>query len=98
MTGCTIFEIQGSDPSRIAGAVRCDRSAVGMTILAEAEFPRCEHHGNSEWTFFTEDRSCYGMRRSGPAVWDGSQANRGRSSGVKRWTPSCARGSRQRRW
>ena len=37
MTGCTIFEIQGSDPSRIAGAVRCDRSAVGMTILAEAE-------------------------------------------------------------
>ena len=64
MAICKLYEVQGSDASRTAGAVRCHREAVDVAILPEGEFPICERHAGDEWVWFVRDRWFYAIVRS----------------------------------
>jgi hypothetical protein len=50
---CKIYEIQGPDPSRTAGALRCHRDAVSnVEVDAPPPVPVCDHHRSVKWSLF----------------------------------------------
>jgi hypothetical protein len=65
---CKVYEIQGSDPSRTAGAVRCHRDADGTRELDGLQVTICRQHAADGWRLFSEDRWVYAvdLGASGP--------------------------------
>ena len=61
---CRVYEIQGSDPSRTAGAVRCHRDADGIRELDGLHVPICHRHAAHGWSLFAEDRWVYAIELS----------------------------------
>jgi hypothetical protein len=49
---CKIYEVQGPDPSKTAGAVRCHRPAVAKIAIDDKEFNICKKHGGKGWQHF----------------------------------------------
>ena len=64
---CRVYEIQGSDPSRTAGAVRCHRDADGTRELDGLRVPICRRHAADGWSLFTDERWVYAVDLDGGA-------------------------------
>ncbi len=58
---CKVYEIQGPDPVRTAGAVRCHREAVGKEKLGRLEVPICAKHQSDTWHLFVHDDWLYAV-------------------------------------
>ena len=52
MATCKIYEIQGPDPKRTAGAVRCHRDATDNVEVDGVRRAICEHHQDRVWQLF----------------------------------------------
>lgn len=52
MARCKIYEIQGPDPSKTAGAVRCHRTAVAKLEIDDKEINICKKHQGKAWQHF----------------------------------------------
>ncbi len=61
MAGCRVYEIQGPDPSRTAGAVRCHRRARATIVVDDRQFNICEKHHRSAWSHFLGDGWLYAI-------------------------------------
>jgi hypothetical protein len=49
---CKIYEIQGRDPKRTAGALRCLRDATDNVEVDGVRRAICEHHQDGVWHLF----------------------------------------------
>jgi hypothetical protein len=49
---CKIYEIQGPDPSKTSGAVRCHRTAVAKIEIDDKEINICKKHQGKGWEHF----------------------------------------------
>jgi hypothetical protein len=59
---CKVYEIQGSDAERTAGAVRCHREATGAKIkLDDRKYPVCKRHHGDSWRLFVTDGWLYAV-------------------------------------
>jgi len=59
---CKVYEIQGDDAARTAGAVRCHREATGAKLkLDERKYPVCKRHRGDSWRLFVEDGWLYAI-------------------------------------
>ncbi len=61
MARCKAYEIQGSDPSRTAGAVRCHRTATATASIGRRSFPVCKRHRGGKWQLFIEGGWLYAV-------------------------------------
>jgi hypothetical protein len=61
MARCKVYEIQGSDASRTASAVRCHRDAVKKVKVDGKEYPICKKHRGVRWHLFTKDGWAYAV-------------------------------------
>jgi hypothetical protein len=57
--GCRVYEIPGPDPSQMAGAVRCHRTAVATVNVDGGSTPVCRHHESRKWRLFRRDGWLY---------------------------------------
>jgi hypothetical protein len=58
---CKVYEVQGPDPGRTAGAVRCHRDAHGATAVDGRDYAICRHHSHRRWELFVKDRWLYAV-------------------------------------
>jgi hypothetical protein len=58
---CKVYEIQGPDPRKTDGAVRCHRDAHGETTVDGTGYPICRHHSHKRWQLFTKNRWLYAI-------------------------------------
>jgi hypothetical protein len=65
---CKVYELQGPDPSRTAGAVRCTRDAVRRHEIDGKKFPICKHHDRKKWDLFVKDSWLYAVDLNSRAV------------------------------
>jgi hypothetical protein len=65
---CKIYEIQGPDPSRTAGAVRCHREAVDKITIDDHKFNICKKHAGKGWAHFVADGWPYAVDIKAPPV------------------------------
>ena len=61
MSVCKVYEIQGPDPARIAGAVRCHRDSDGTCAVDDRSIPICTHHNETPWQIFVRDGWVYAV-------------------------------------
>ena len=61
MARCKVYEIQGPDDPRTAGAVRCDREAVTTIEVDNQTFKICEEHQGEVWDLFLGDASSFAV-------------------------------------
>ena len=66
MARCKVYEIQGPDPSRTAGAVRCHRDSDGTREVDKQTFPICSYHDKKRWQVFVKDRWLYAVDLTAP--------------------------------
>jgi hypothetical protein len=64
---CKVYEIQGPDPGRTAGAVRCHRNSHGDIGVDGKTYPICRDHSHKQWEFFVKDRWLYAVDLNAPA-------------------------------
>jgi hypothetical protein len=58
---CKAYEIQGPDPGKTAGAVRCHRDAHSAAAVDGTDYPICRHHSHRRWELFVKDRWLYAV-------------------------------------
>ena len=62
MARCKAYEIQGSDPARTVGAVRCLRDAMSTKLkLDDRKYPVCKRHRGDSWQLFVKDGWLYAI-------------------------------------
>jgi hypothetical protein len=58
---CKTYEIQGPNPAKTAGAVRCTRDSSGKLAVDGKTFPVCKKHHDKTWTLFVKDGWLYSV-------------------------------------
>ena len=66
MARCKIYEIQGPDPSKPAGAVRCHRTAVAKVEIDDKEINICKKHQGKAWQHFRTGGWAYAVNLNAP--------------------------------
>ena len=62
MARCKVYEIQGPDAARTAGAVRCHREATSTKMkLDDRKYPVCKRHRGTAWHLFVNDGWLYAI-------------------------------------
>jgi hypothetical protein len=62
---CKVYEVQGPDPSRTAGARRCVREATERAVVASRDVAVCERHDSPPWKLFEgKDGWVYAVNRN----------------------------------
>jgi len=61
---CKVYEVQGPDPARTAGAVRCHRDVASNVTVNEKKFPVCKRHHSKGWELFMQDGWLYAVDRA----------------------------------
>ena len=61
MARCKTYEIQGPDPGKTAGAVRCARESTGKLEVDGKKYPVCKKHHGDAWNLFVKDGWLYAV-------------------------------------
>jgi hypothetical protein len=63
---CKIYEIQGPDPSKTSGAVRCHRTAVAKIEIDDKDINICKKHQGKGWQHFRTGGWVYAVDLNAP--------------------------------
>jgi hypothetical protein len=63
---CKVYEIQGPDPARTAGAVRCHRDVHARQEIDGLTVSVCKRHGHEKWSLFAKDSWVYAVDLNAP--------------------------------
>jgi hypothetical protein len=59
---CKVYEIQGPDAARTAGATRCHRDATATKLkLDDRKYPVCKQHRSDKWELFVKGGWLYAI-------------------------------------
>lgn len=62
MARCKVYEIQGPDAARTAGAARCHRDAAATKLkLDDRKYAVCKRHRGDAWQLFVKDGWLYAV-------------------------------------
>jgi hypothetical protein len=61
MARCKVYEIQGADPARTAGAVRCACDSAGKVKVDGKSYSVCKKHRGKAWKLFRKGGWLYAV-------------------------------------
>lgn len=61
MARCKVYEIEGPDPSKTAGAVRCHRDGVSKVTIDGHDVMVCKKHRGKNWKLFRKSGWTYAV-------------------------------------